>query len=69
MKASGSSLSSLKILPEQDISRVRNKFLEDIEFVYEEAIARHKNIATTKIPILMWIALVWFASDNIFGYM
>ena len=69
MRRSGSTLSALKILPEQDITRVRNKFLDDIEFIYEEAIARHRNIATTKIPILMWIALVWFASDNIFGYL
>ena len=69
LKRTGSTLSALKIIPEQDITRVRNKFLEDIEFVYEEAIARHRNIQTTKIPILMWIALVWFASDNIFGYL
>ena len=30
-----------KILAEEDISRVNDKFLEDIEFVYEEAMSKH----------------------------
>ena len=63
-----STFTCLKILAEADITKVNTKFLEDIDFVHEEAIARHRNIAPNKIPILMWIALVWFASDNIMGY-
>lgn len=59
----------MKVLPEQEIKVVQNKFLDDIEFMHEEAIARHRNIATTKVPILLWIALAWFASDNIMGYL
>ena len=59
----------MKILPEQDISRVKDKFLEDIELAYEEAIARHRNISTSSIPFPMWVALAWFASDNIMGWL
>lgn len=33
-------------------------------FPYEQ-----KNITDTKIPMVMWIALAWFASDNIAGYL
>jgi hypothetical protein len=36
-----STLSSSKILQEEEITRVRTKFIEEIEFNYEEAIARH----------------------------
>lgn len=36
-----SSLSHNRILSEEEINRVRDKFLEDIDFSYEEAIARH----------------------------
>lgn len=36
-----SSLSNKRILTEEDINRVRDKFAEDVDFVYEEAIARH----------------------------
>jgi hypothetical protein len=36
-----SSLSNTRLLTEEEINRVRDKFAEDIDFVYEEAIARH----------------------------
>lgn len=59
----------MKILPEQEIIQVKNKFMDGIEFLYDEAIARHKNISTTKIPVVMWVLLVWFASDNVIGWL
>jgi len=40
----GSSLSNKRILTEEEINRVRDKFSEDVDFVYEEAIARHVSI-------------------------
>lgn len=36
-----STISNSKILSEEEINKVRTKFLEDIDFAYEEAIARH----------------------------
>ncbi len=35
------SLSNTRLLSEEEINRVRDKFAEDADFVYEEAIARH----------------------------
>ena len=37
-------LSNTKIIPEDDISRVWNKFLEDTEFSYDEAISKHVSV-------------------------
>lgn len=36
-----STITNSKILSEEEINKVRDKFLEDIDFSYEEAIARH----------------------------
>ena len=33
-----------RLLSEQDINRVKDKFAEDIDFVLEEAIRKHHNI-------------------------
>ena len=43
--------------------------MEDTELAYEEAIARHRNITTASIPFAMWVALAWFASDNVMGWL
>jgi hypothetical protein len=41
MKRRVSSIASGRILSEEEINRVRDKFFEEIDFVHEEAIARH----------------------------
>ena len=69
VKRTGSFVGALKIIPEQDIARAKDKFMEDTEHAYEEAIARHRNISTTSIPFPMWVALAWFASDNIMNWL
>ena len=51
------------------MSRVKDKFLEDIELAYEDAMNRHRNISTTSVPFVMWVALAWFASDNVMGWL
>lgn len=28
-----------------------------------------KNIQTSQVPMWLWIALAWFASDNVAGYL
>lgn len=58
-----------RILTEQEISSVNTKFLEDIDFTFEEALARHRNIVMQDIPMWMYVLLAWFASDNILGWL
>ena len=48
---------------------MRDRFEEEAHFANEEAIRAHKNISDTKVPIWLWIVLVWFASDNVAGYL
>ena len=38
------SMSSIKIIPQDDIARVKDKLNEELEFALEEAIKAHKNI-------------------------
>lgn len=58
-----------KILSEEEVTNVRNKFYEDIEFCREEAIARHRSTAAGDVPWWMWVLLAWFASDNILNWL
>ena len=62
-------ISSIRILTEEEVNKVRAKFEEETEFAYEEALRAHKNIQDTNIPIWIWVLLAWFASDNIAGYL
>jgi len=62
------SISNNRILSEEEVARVREKFYEDIDFVYEEAIARHRNVSNNNVPTWLWVVLIWFASDNIIGW-
>lgn len=66
----GSKMSTvhLKILSEEEVGRVRNKFYEDIDYLREEAIQRHRSSSTGDIPFWFWVLLAWFASDNIMGW-
>lgn len=64
-----SSIANSIILTQQEINQVNAKFLEDIEFSYEEALTRHRNIAMQNIPVWMYVLLAWFASDNILGWL
>jgi len=50
------------------LNRVRQKFIQDSEMMYEEALMKHRNLAQGGIPVLMWVVLAWYASDNIIGY-
>jgi hypothetical protein len=58
-----------KILSEDEVTNVRNKFYEDIEMLRSEAIDRHRNNSTGDIPWWMWVLLAWFASDNIMSWL
>lgn len=58
-----------RLLSEQDMNKVRDKFYEDIEFVLEEAIRKHHNIQATSIPWWIYLLLAFFAADNVMGWL
>ena len=58
-----------RLLSEQDINKVKDKFNEDVEFVLEEAIRKHHNLQNSQIPWYMYLLLAFFASDNILSWL
>lgn len=68
-KNRASSIAISRVLSEDDINRVKNQFEDDCTGTYDEAINRHRNISTSHVPMWMYIALLWYSSDNIWGYM
>ncbi len=57
-----------RLLTEQDINKVRDKFNEDTEYALEEAIRKHHNIQATTIPWWIYLLLAFFAADNVMGW-
>jgi len=57
-----------RLLSEQELNKVKDKFYEDIEFVLEEAIRKHHNIQATSIPWWIYLMLAFFAADNVMGW-
>lgn len=47
---------------------MRQKFSRDADMMYEEALLKHRNIAQGGVPVYIWVAMAWFASDNILGW-
>lgn len=68
-KGRRSTLGNKLVLTAEEVNRVRVKFLADIDFAFEEAIQKHRGVASTEVPLWLWALLLWFASDNILGYM
>lgn len=58
-----------RLLSEQEINKVRDKFQEDTDFVLEEAIRKHHNIQATTIPWWIYLLLAFFAADNVIGWL
>lgn len=58
-----------RLLSEQELNKVRDKFYEDIEFVLEEAIRKHHNIQATTVPWWIYLLLAFFAADNVMGWL
>ena len=58
-----------RLLTEEDLNRVRDKFQEDIDFVLEEAIRKHHNFQSTSIPWWIYLVLVFFAADNVLSWL
>jgi len=58
-----------RLLSETDINKVKDKFNEDTEFVLEEAIRKHHNIQSSKIPWWIIALLIFFAFDNVVAWL
>mmetsp|Transcript_45372 Transcript_45372/g.33152 ORF Transcript_45372/g.33152 Transcript_45372/m.33152 type:complete len:114 (-) Transcript_45372:27-368(-) len=57
-----------KLLSEQDINRIKDKFIEDTDIQLEEAIRKHYNISATSIPWWIYALLAFFAMDNVMSW-
>lgn len=55
-----------RLLTEQDINRVKDKFAEDCEAALEDAIRKHNNNPTGQIPMWFYVIFAYFAYDDIF---
>jgi len=55
-----------KLLSEQEINRVKDKFAEDTDNSLEEAIRKHQNVSNGNVPIWMYVLFVYFSYDDIF---
>lgn len=55
-----------KLLSEQEINRVKDKFDEDTSNALEEAIRKHHNVSQGNTPMWLYVVLVYFAYDDIF---
>ena len=58
-----------RLLTEEDLNRVKDKFQEDIDFVLEEAIRKHHNVQSTTIPWWIYLVLAFFAADNVLSWL
>ena len=61
-------ISSMRVLPEEELTRVKERFVEDCEMAYDEALTRHRGGGNQEVPMWLWITLAWFASDNVMGW-
>lgn len=57
-----------RLLSEQEINKVKDKFNEDTEYALEEAIRKHHNIQATTVPWWIYLLLAFFAADNVMGW-
>ena len=64
-----SSLGNKFVLTAEEVNRVRDKFVVEIDSAYEEAIRKHRGVPATAVPFWLWLVLLFFAFDNIVGYM
>jgi hypothetical protein len=58
-----------RLLTEEDLNRVKDKFFEDTDFVLEDAIRKHHNVQSTTVPWWIYALLAFFAADNIFSWL
>ena len=55
-----------RLLSEQEINKVKDRFYEDANIQMEEAMRKHANVSMGGTPLWLYIVLVYFAYDDIF---
>ena len=55
-----------ELLTEKEIETLRNKYEENINEIYEDALRRHNNIKQTSIPLWAWILLIYVSYQDIY---
>jgi len=58
-----------KLLSEQDINKVKDRFNSDVDMLLEEAIKKHHNIADGGTPMWLYLILFYVAYDDILRMM
>jgi len=70
-----------RLLTEQEINQVRDRFHEDAEFLLEEALRKHvrsifrgylsiqHDKLQTQVPWWLWALLAFFAADNLMSWL
>ena len=58
-----------RLLTEEDLNRVKDKFQEDTDFVLEEAIRKHHNVQATSVPWWIYALMAFFAADNVLSWL
>ena len=58
-----------KLLSEQDINRVKDRFNSDVDTLLEDAIKKHHNIADGGTPMWLYLILFYVAYDDILRMM
>jgi hypothetical protein len=56
------------LINDQDLNRIKDRLQEDCDALYEESIRKHHNLENTNAPFWLYIALAWFAFDDIVGW-
>ena len=55
-----------ELLTEKEIETLRNKYEENINEIYEDALRRHNNIKQTSIPLWAWLLLIYVSYQDIY---
>ena len=55
-----------ELLNEKEIETLKNKYDENINEIYEDALRRHNNIKQTSIPLWAWILLIYVSYKDIY---
>jgi hypothetical protein len=58
-----------RLLTEEDLNKVKDKFQEDTDFVLEEAIRKHHNVQATSVPWWIYALMAFFAADNVLSWL
>jgi len=54
-----------KLLSEQEINKVKDRFKDDAEEALDEAVKKHHNMASGGTPTWLYVLILYFAYDDV----